>query len=31
MICAATLRTVLMGIANPMPTLPCCPVEPVEI
>ena len=31
MICAATLRTVLIGIAKPMPTLPCCPVLPVEI
>ena len=31
MICAATVRTVLIGIAKPMPTLPCWPVEPVEI
>ena len=31
MICAATLRTVLIGIAKPMPTLPCSPVLPVEI
>ena len=31
MICAATLRTVLIGTAKPMPMLPCCPVVPVEI
>ena len=31
MIWAATLRTVLIGIAKPMPRLPCWPVVPVEI
>ncbi len=31
MICAATFLTVLIGMANPMPMLPCCPVLPVEI
>ena len=31
MICAATLRTVLIGIAKPMPTLPCFWSLPVEI
>ena len=28
--CAATLRTVLIGTAKPMPMLPCCPVLPVR-
>ena len=31
MIWAATFRTVLIGIAKPIPTLPCQPVFPVEI
>ena len=29
--CAATPRTVLIGMAKPMPMLPCWPVFPVEI